>query len=108
MKRKKKPRLTSDHHHGHGEDLLSVRVGRDVPEADAGQTGHGEVQRGDVDGVFVGPPLPLPRAAGVEAVRIAHRLCQDVEPAVHAHDVGFFVNDLVIADAEPGEKPGDK
>lgn len=98
---KKQPPLTSNHHHGHGKDLLYVCRRGDVPEADAGQAGHGEVQGSDVNGVFVGAALPPPRAAGVEAVRGAHRLSQLVEPAVHAHSVGDLVNDLVVADAVP-------
>lgn len=96
------PALTSNHHHGHGKDFLSVCRRGDVPEADARQAGHGEVQGGDVDRVLVRPALPLPRAAGVEAVRRAHRLSQDVEPAVHADDVGLFINNFVITDTVPG------
>jgi len=98
---KSKKRLTSDHHHGHGEDLLDVRVGRDVPEADAGQAGHGEVQRGDVDRVLAGPALPLAAARHVEPVRLPRRLAQQEQPAVHPHAVGDLVDDLVVADAEP-------
>ncbi len=36
--------LTANHHHGHSEDLLSICSGSNVPEADTGQAGHGEVQ----------------------------------------------------------------
>lgn len=97
-----RPVLTSDHHHGHGKDFLSVRRRGDIAEADAGQTGHGEVQGGDVDRLLVRTTLPLPGAAGVEAVWRAHRLCQHVQPAVRAHDVGFFIDDFIIADAVPG------
>ena len=93
--------LTSDHHHGHGEDLLPVGGGRDVAKADAGEAGHGEVQRGDVHRVLVRPALPLARAAGVEAVGRAGRLGQDVEPAVQTHDVGVLVDHLVVPDAVP-------
>ncbi len=98
----KTPPLTSNHHHGHGEDFLSICRRGNVSKADARQAGHGEVQGSDVDGVLVGPALPLPWTAGIEAVRRAHCLSQDVQPAVHAHNVGFFVNNLVIADAVPG------
>lgn len=93
--------LTSDHHHGHGKDFLPVRRRGDVAEADAGQTGHGEVQGGDVDRLLVRAALPLSGAAGVEAVRRAHRFRQHVQPAVWTHDVGFFIDDFVIADAVP-------
>lgn len=97
----KTPSLTSNHHHGHGKDFFSVCRRGDVAKADARQAGHGEVQGSDVDRVLVWPALPLPRTAGVEAVRRAHRLSQDVEPAVRAHDVGFFIDNLVITDAVP-------
>lgn len=50
---------TSDKHDAHGEDLLSIRVGRHVAEAHAGQAAEGEVERGDVDaadgGSGIGP-----------------------------------------------------
>lgn len=94
--------LTSDHHHGHSKDFLSVRRRGDVAEADAGQTGHGEVQGGDVDGLLVWAALPLSGAACVEAVWRAHRLGQHVQPAVRTHDVGLFIDDLIITDAVPG------
>lgn len=35
--------LTSNHHHSHGEDLLSISGGCDVAEANAGKTGHSEI-----------------------------------------------------------------
>ncbi len=65
----KTPPLTSNHHHGHGENFLSICRRGNVSKADARQAGHGEVQGSDVDGVFVGPALPLPWTAGIEAVR---------------------------------------
>lgn len=67
------PILTSNHHHGHSKDFLSICCRGDVAKADAREAGHGEVQRSDVDGVLVRPTLPLPYA-GVEAVRCAHGL----------------------------------
>lgn len=95
------PSLTSNHHHRHGKDFLSVCRRGNVTKSDARQARHGEVQGSDVDGVLVRPTLPLPRAAGVKTVRRAHRLSQDVEPAVHAHNVGFFIDNLIITDAVP-------
>lgn len=95
--------LTSHHHHGHGEDLLPVAGGRDVAEADGGQAGHGEIQRGDVQGVLAGAALPPARAAGVVSVRRADAEGQVVEPAVHIDGVGGLVDDLVVADAVPVE-----
>lgn len=96
------PLLTSNHHHGHSKDFLSVRRRGDVAEADAGQAGHGEVQGGDVDGLLVRAALPLSGTACVEAVRRAHRLSQHVQPAVRTHDVGLFIDDLIVPDAVPG------
>lgn len=98
--------LTSNHHHGHSEDFLPVCCGRDVTEADACQAGHSEVQGGDVDGVLVGPTLPLPWTAGVETVWRAHRLGQDVQPAVCTNDVGLLVDNFIITDAVPVEVGG--
>lgn len=97
----KTPPLTSNHHHGHSKDFLSVCCRGNVSKANTRQAGHGEVQGGDVDGVFVRPALPLPRTTGVEVVRCAHRVSQDVEPAVRAHNVGFFIDYLIITDAVP-------
>lgn len=94
------PSLTSNHHHSHGKDFLSVCRWGDITEADACQAGHGKVQGGDVDRVLVRPTLPLPWA-GIEAVWWPHCLSQDVEPAVHANDVGFFINNFIIANAVP-------
>lgn len=96
------PLLTSNHHHGHSKDFLPVCRRGNVTEADARQARHGEVQGSDVDGVLVRPTLPLPWTARVKTVRSAHRLSQDVEPAVHAHNVGFFINNLIITNAVPG------
>lgn len=95
------PSLTSNHHHRHSKDFLSICRWGNVTEADARQARHGEVQGSDVDGVLVRPTLPLPRTACVKTVRRAHRLSQDVEPAVHTHNVGFFINNLIITDAVP-------
>ena len=95
--------LTSHHHHGHREDLLSVRGGRDVPEADGGQAGHGEVQGGDVQRVLPGPALPLARPTGVVAVGRSDADGELVEPAVRLDGVGGFVDDLVVSDAVPEE-----
>lgn len=61
--------LTSNHHHGHREDLLPVGGGGDVAEANGGQAGHGEVQGSDVQRVFARAALPLAGAAGIVAVR---------------------------------------
>lgn len=58
MKDKTSP-LTSNHHHGHCKDFLTVCRRGDVAEADARQAGHGEVQGSDVDRVFVRPAFPL-------------------------------------------------
>lgn len=52
--------LTANHHDGHGKDLLDVCGRGDVPKAHAGEAGHGEIQRGDVDGILAGTPFPLP------------------------------------------------
>lgn len=41
-------RLTAHEHDADGEDLLSVRVGAHVAEADAGQAAEGEIEGGDV------------------------------------------------------------
>lgn len=93
--------LTSNHHHGHSKDFLSICCRGNVSEADTCQACHGEVQWSDVDGVLVRPALPLPWTACVKTVRSAHRLSQNVEPAVRAHNVGFFVNNLIITNAVP-------
>lgn len=93
--------LTSHHHHGHREDLLSVGGGGDVAEADGGQAGHGEIQRGDVQRVLARAALPLARPAGVVAVRRSDADGQLVEPAVHLDGVGGLVDDLVVSDAVP-------
>lgn len=61
--------LTSHHHHGHREDLLPVRGGGNVTEADGRQAGHGEIQRGDVQRVLPRAALPLARTTGIVAVR---------------------------------------
>ena len=53
--------LTSDEHDQDGEYLFGVGVGRYVPEADAGETAEGEVERGDVGGLHRGTPALLPR-----------------------------------------------
>ena len=99
------PILTSHHHHGHREDLLAVAGGGDVAEADGGQAGHGEVQRGDVQRVLARAALPLARAAGVVAVGRSDAESQLVEPAIHLDGVGGLVDDLVVSDAVPvGDK----
>lgn len=86
--------LTADHHHGDGEDLLAVRVGGDVSEADAGEAGHGEVQRCDVDRVFTGTALPSSRTRGVEPVRPPRHLPEKKQPAVCPHAVPLLVDHL--------------
>lgn len=93
--------LTSNHHHRHCEDFLSICRWGNVAETDARQAGHCEVQGSDVDGVLARPTLPLPRAAGVEAIWFPHRLSQNVEPAVHTWGVVFFIDNLVITNAVP-------
>lgn len=96
--------LTSNHHHGHGEDLLSVGGGGDVPEADGGQAGHGEVQRRDVERVLPGAALPSARAAGIVPIRRADTEGQLVQPAVHLYGVGGLVDHLVVSDTVPGKQ----
>lgn len=64
---------TSDKHDAHGEDLLSIRVGRHVAEAHAGQAAEGEVERGDVDaadgGSGIGPVhAPYDVVGGLQAL----------------------------------------
>lgn len=93
--------LTANHHHSHSKDLLPVRRGGDVPEPHAGEAGHGEIQRGDVDGILARPALPLAESRGVEAVGCSYGLPQLVEPALGADGVGVLVDDLVVTDAVP-------
>ena len=45
----------ANQHNDDGEDLLSVRVGRHVPEADGSQAGSGEVQGSQIGGGDVRP-----------------------------------------------------
>lgn len=93
--------LTANHHDGHGKDLLNVCGWGDVPKAHAGEAGHGEIQRGDVDGILAGTPFPLPWAGPVKLVRGASVHGQLVEPAVVADGLGVLVEDLIVPDAVP-------
>lgn len=67
--------LTSNEHNDDGEDLLHVRVGRHVPESDAGEAGEGEVEGGDILGLDGGAPL------AVIAVELVRHVSQGVQPA---------------------------
>lgn len=93
--------LTAHHHHSHRENLLAIRGRSDVAKPDGGETRHGEVQRGDVQRVLVGPPLPLSCSAGVVAVRSPDAQGQLVEPAVCLNGVGGLIDDLMVPDAVP-------
>ena len=93
--------LTSNHHHRHSEDLLSICGRSDVPKTDTRQAGHCEVKGRYVHRVLAGPAFPPSQAGGVEAIRRPRRLPQLVEPAVHPHAVGVLVDDLVVSDAVP-------
>src|SRR4029434_1991998 len=68
--------LTADEHDADGEDLLGVGVGRDVPEAHAGEAAEGEVERRHVlvlDG--------RARAGVAVGVALADGHAQVVQPA---------------------------
>lgn len=100
--------LTAHHHHRHRENLLAVCRRGNVAKSDGGETGHGEVERGDVQSVLAGTPFPLARSAGVVAIRRPDAQGQLVQPAVRLDAVGGLVNDLVVPDAVPdaGEPVG--
>ena len=71
---------TADQHDDDGEDLLGVRVGRDVAEAHRGERREREVQRRDVARRRA-QPVPAP----VDEVRHLRVLRQHVQPAdLHA------------------------
>lgn len=93
--------LTAHHHHRHRENLLPVCGRSDVAKSDGGETRHGEVERRNVQGVFVGTPLPLSGTTGVVAVRSPNAQGQLVEPAVGLNGVGGLIDDLIVPDAVP-------
>lgn len=100
--------LTSNHHHGHRKDLLSVRGGGDVAKSNGCQAGHGEIQRSDVKGVLAGTPLPSTGAADVVAIRRSNADGQLVKPAVHLDGVGDLIDDLIIPNAVPANHKQDR
>ena len=67
---------TADQHDDDGEDLLGVRVGRDIAEAHGGERREREVQRRDVARRRA-QPVPAP----VDEVRHLRVLRQHVQPA---------------------------
>ena len=86
--------LTADQHDADGEDFLGVGVGRDVAEADAGETAEGEVERRDVLRVRRRPALC------VIDVRLVRLSCQLVQPA----DLRAVLMTLHVADRVPNAR----
>lgn len=90
MNKRKDCKPTSHEHDHNGEGLLGVGVGTDVPEADRGEAGEGEVEGRDVLG------LESRTRTGAPVVELVRLRGQSVEPTdLRIHVLVFGVANCV-------------